>query len=116
MKLPQIDEGIRCSYFNSGSQFLQLVQKKYYDCQVYLGYCKNGLKIDFESRPKNHYIPKLFKKGVIIPCDKEKEDFMSTIFTRKNKKWKYAHHSETKILKQACQIQSFPNGVTFRCI
>ena len=27
VELPQIDEGIRCSYFNSGSQLLQLVRK-----------------------------------------------------------------------------------------
>ena len=63
---------------------------------------KITLKIDFISKPINNYTPqmahsaeeskiileeiaKLLKKGVIKECDREKEDFISTAFTRRKK-------------------------------
>ena len=63
---------------------------------------KYGLKIDFKSKPQlvnvpkiphnakeisiiNLEINKLLKKGVITKCQKEEDNFISTVFTREKK-------------------------------
>ena len=63
---------------------------------------RNGLKIDFEGKPINDYVPiisykseeieiisegiaKLLQKGVIIECEREEGYFLSALFTRKKK-------------------------------
>ena len=63
---------------------------------------KYGLKIDFKNKPQlvnvpkipynaeaksiiNLEINKLFQKGFITKCQKEQDDFISTVFTRKEK-------------------------------
>ena len=70
--------------------------------RIILDINKNGLKIDFMERlnimcspkfPKNEYenritnaeIEKLSQKGFIIKCERQNNDFVSTIFTRKKK-------------------------------
>ena len=66
--------------------------------EIILDIIKNGLKIDFKERPVNicvakiHHstkekkiinseIQKILDKGVIVQCDREPNDFVSTVFT-----------------------------------
>ena len=70
--------------------------------EIILDIIKNGLKIDFEERPRNICVPKiqhstkeieiinsaiqkLLDKGVIVQCDREPNNFVSTVFTRDKK-------------------------------
>ena len=70
--------------------------------EIILDIIKNGLKIDFKESPRNICVPKiqhstkeieiinseiqkLLDKGVIVQCDREPNDFVSTVFTREKK-------------------------------
>ena len=70
--------------------------------EVILDIIKNVLKIDFNKKPRNICVPKiqhnikekeiinseiqkLLDKGVIVQCDREPNDFVSTGFTREKK-------------------------------
>ena len=70
--------------------------------ETILDIIKNGLKIDFKERPINIFVPgirhstkekeiinsevqKLLDKGVIVQCDSEPNDFVSTVFTGEKK-------------------------------
>ena len=70
--------------------------------EIFLDIIKNDLKIDFKEVPVNICVPKihhstkekeiinsevqkLLDNGVIVLCDREPNDFVSTVFTRKKK-------------------------------
>ena len=70
--------------------------------KIFLDIIKNDLKIDFKEVPVNICVPKihhstkekeiinseiqkLLDNGVIVQCDREPNDFVSTVFTRKKK-------------------------------
>ena len=74
---------------------------------------KHCLKVDFEIIPENYYVSvvpyndkekkitsevinKLLKKGVLIKCNTEKSNFISSVCTRKKKD--DAHHLEFKVV------------------
>ena len=72
---------------------------------IILDIIKNDLKIDFKERPRNICVPEIqhstkeieiinsesqklldkANKGVTVQCDREPNDFVSTVFTRENK-------------------------------
>ena len=76
--------------------------KKIISERVTIDIVRNGLKIDFEGKPRNNYNPnipykseetriiseeiaKLLQKEVITECKREQRDFLSNVFTRKKK-------------------------------
>ena len=86
------------------------------NAEITLDIIKNSLKKDFKERPRNICVPKiqhstkekeitnsenqkLSDKGVMVQCDRESNDFVSTVFTREKKDgWLPQNYFEFKIL------------------
>ena len=85
---------------------------------------KYGLKIDFKSKPQLANVPKiphnakdisiinleinkLLKKGVITKCQKEEDDFISTVFVREKKDGTFRTILNLKYLNEFVEYKHF---------
>ena len=83
-----------------------------------------GLKIDFKNKPQLANVPKiphnieeksitnleinkLLKKGVINKCQKEEDDFISTVFTREKKDGAFRTILNLKYLNEFVEYKHF---------